>query len=1047
MASTVKINLDAQDNASKHIKNVSGEISNLDKKLEQVAQRSRRTNRQLQKIGDATFISAINSAQQSINSLAACVNDLSNAYSVQVQAETQLAEVMRQRMNATDADIDSIKRLASAQQELGVIGDEVQLAGAQQLATFLTQKSSIEQLLPAMNNLLAQQKGLNASSTDAYTVANMMGKAMQGQVSALTRVGITMSETQKEALKMGTEEERAALLAEIITQNVGQMNAKLAQTDVGKQKQLENTLGDIKEQAGAVVQSFQPFVTFAAMASTAIGGITTLAMSVAGAAKQYAAWCLRVWDSTKALVTNITTTKASAVANGVLSKSFTVLKAVGVGCFRAIKVALISTGIGAIIWGIGEAVGFLVDKFGDAGDAASKTATEIKRLSAAEEAANAAESEGNRVRAETSAQLTLDIAKLKDFTGTKADEVNVCNDLNAKYGEALGYYYSVAQWYDKLTRYSEVYCEQMVLEAQARQLANGVAEIRNRRGAINETISPEALQEMGVNARKNANGEVEIEIPIDVTLTPAGAKKIKYDDKSVGIAGGIARNVRTRWMKADDFNYFKDVAPNGSSSYNTSLRKINPIVSTLVNRLSADEEKTEKQLADVTKRMAENAKRLAEIRAKGGTGPSISTGTARSNTTVEKELTEYQKINERLDEIKEKALTADETEKAALIAEATKLNKRKAEIQAIWATIDEAGKEPEVKDTKPLAVEKIETFEQLENAERYWADLFKKANKDERAEISKTIEALKKKREAMELETAPPKKVTGDGDGDDDPLKSVRELYDRLSSLSGKPYTIEIKGIGFQGFQNAINEIDKALPTLSGDARKAAEAMRKEFVRAQSATYDYYGGIKNLWGGTKTLVSGLTSLRQTLISDASGWEKTSAAIDYAFSAFESISQIVSTFTTILKLLDDARKIATATTLASSAAEVGAMASTTAAATTDANAQLLDASAKTMNAHSWVPFVGIALGAAAVAAMIATMLSVPKFAKGGIAYGPTLGLFGEYSGASTNPEVVAPLDRLQALLNVNTGGNSVEFKIDHRQLRGILKKSDKYYSKI
>ena len=299
----------------------------------------------------------------------------------------------------------------------------------------------------------------------------------------------------------------------------------------------------------------------------------------------------------------------------------------------------------------------------------------------------------------------------------------------------------------------------------------------------------------------------------------------------------------------------------------------------------------------------------------------------------------------------------------------------------------------------------------------------------------------------MELETAPPKKVTGGGDGDNDPLKSVRELYDRLTSLSGKPYTIEIKGIGFQGLQNAINEIDKALPSLSGDARKAAEAMRKEFVRGQSATYDYYGGIKTLWGGTKSLTNGLTSLRQTLISDASGWEKTSAAIDYAFSAFESISQIVSTFTTILNLLDGVRKATTATTLASSAAEVGAMASTTAAATTDANAQLLDASAKTMNAHSWMPFVGIALGAAAVAAMIATMLSVPKFAKGGIAYGPTLGLFGEYSGASTNPEVVAPLDRLQALLNVNTSGNSVEFKIDHRQLRGILKKSDKYYSKI
>lgn len=1043
MASTVKINLDAQDNASKHIKNVSGEISNLDKKLEQVAQRSRRTNRQLQRIGDATFISAINAAQQSINSLSACVNDLSNAYKIQVQAETQLGEVMRQRMNATDADIDSIKRLASAQQELGVIGDEVQLAGAQQLATFLTQKSSIEALLPAMNNLLAQQKGLNASSGDAYTVANMMGKAMQGQVSALTRVGITMSETQKEALKMGTEEERAALLAEIITQNVGQMNAKLAQTDVGKQKQLENTLGDIKEQAGAVVQSFQPFITFASTSSTAIGGITTLAMSVAGAAKQYAGWCLRVWDSTKALVANITTTKASAVANGVLSKSFTVLKTIGVGCFRAIKVALITTGIGAIIWGIGEAVGFLVEKFGDAEQSADGTATAVKRLSAAEEAANAAEKEGNRVRAEVSAQLTLDIAKLKDFTGTKADEVKICNELNSKYGETLGYYSSVATWYEKLTKYSEIYCEQMVLEAQARQLANGVAEIRNRRGSLNDTITPEVLKGMGVNARKNAKGEVEIEIPIDVTLTAKGANKVKYENKPVKIANGIRRPLQTRWMKATDFNYFTDLDSNDSSLYNTSLKNINPIVNTVINKLSADEEKTEQQLADVTKKMAENSKKLAAVRAQGGSVPTVTPHGTSHTTTIEKELTEYQKINERLGQIKAEALTADESEMAALTAEASKLNKRKAEIQAVWAAIDDAGKEQKA-ETKPLEVDKIETFEQLETAERYWSDLFKKANKDERAEISKTIESLKKKREAMEGENTPA--ATPDITPED-PLKSVRELYDRLTSLSGKPYTIEIKGIGFQGLQNAINEIDKALPNLSGDARKAAEAMRKEFVRGQAATYDYYGGIKTLWDGTKNLTNGLTSLRQTLISDTSGWEKTSAAIDYAFSAFESISQIVSTFTTILTLLDGVRKVTTATTLASSAAEVGAMQTTTAAATTDANAQLLDASAKTMNAHSWMPFVGIAMGAAAVAAMIATMLSVPKFAKGGIAYGPTLGLFGEYSGASNNPEVVAPLDRLQALLNVNTGGGSVEFRIDHRQLRGILKKSDKYYSKI
>ncbi len=111
-------------------------------------------------------------------------------------------------MNATADDIQGIKDLASAQQELGVIGDEVQLSGAQQIATFLKQKESLATLLPAMNNLLAQQNGLNATTQDAVSVGNLMGKVMQGQTSALTRVGITFDEAEEKVLKYGTESER-----------------------------------------------------------------------------------------------------------------------------------------------------------------------------------------------------------------------------------------------------------------------------------------------------------------------------------------------------------------------------------------------------------------------------------------------------------------------------------------------------------------------------------------------------------------------------------------------------------------------------------------------------------------------------------------------------------------------------------------------------------------------------------------------------------------------------------------------------------------------
>lgn len=155
-------------------------------------------------------------------------------YSVQEQNEKRLAEVMRERMGASDEMIKSMSRLASAQQEIGVVGDEITLQGMQQMATFLKEKQSLDVLTPAMLNLLVQQRGLNATGEDAQAIGNLLGKAMQGQVTALRRVGISFDEAQAKIMKTGTEEERAAMLAQIVTQNVGNMNAEMAKTEAGK---------------------------------------------------------------------------------------------------------------------------------------------------------------------------------------------------------------------------------------------------------------------------------------------------------------------------------------------------------------------------------------------------------------------------------------------------------------------------------------------------------------------------------------------------------------------------------------------------------------------------------------------------------------------------------------------------------------------------------------------------------------------------------------------------------------------------------------------
>lgn len=194
----------------------------------------------------AVAVGAAFSAQKIKNFGTACVE----AYKIQEAAELKLSTIMKQRMGSSDDAIKSVKDFASAQQQIGVVGDEVQLSGAQQLATFLKTDDALKTLMPAMNNLAVQQNGYNVSCENMVSIGNLMGKVMQGQTSALSRVGITFSDAQEQVLKYGTEQEKAATLAQVITDNVGNMNEVMAKTDAGKIQQAKNNFGDLQEQVG-----------------------------------------------------------------------------------------------------------------------------------------------------------------------------------------------------------------------------------------------------------------------------------------------------------------------------------------------------------------------------------------------------------------------------------------------------------------------------------------------------------------------------------------------------------------------------------------------------------------------------------------------------------------------------------------------------------------------------------------------------------------------------------------------------------------------------
>lgn len=89
-------------------------------------------------------------------------------------------------------------------------------------------------------------------------------------------------------------------------------------------------------------------------------------------------------------------------------------------------------------------------------------------------------------------------------------------------------------------------------------------------------------------------------------------------------------------------------------------------------------------------------------------------------------------------------------------------------------------------------------------------------------------------------------------------------------------------------------------------------------------------------------------------------------------------------------------------------------------------------------------VALVAGSAVINNMLETGPNVTAFADGGIVSGPTLGLMGEYPGASTNPEVIAPLDKLKSLMKPSDSGSGfiASTHVSGRDLAIVLNRYNK-----
>ena len=196
------------------------------------------------------------------------------------------------------------------------------------------------------------------------------------------------------------------------------------------------------------------------------------------------------------------------------------------------------------------------------------------------------------------------------------------------------------------------------------------------------------------------------------------------------------------------------------------------------------------------------------------------------------------------------------------------------------------------------------------------------------------------------------------------------------------------------------------------------------------ANFDTY---RNGWNAIKDTGSGIDSITGALEGNGNAWQKVTGIVDGFLQIYDGIKgvlAIVDLFRKTSEATATAKTVEAGATVAATSATAinAATADTTAAAQAPviaankaAAASYMElAAAAYMAAHASIPFVGFALGAGFTSAAETLVKSVGKtmatpFAEGGIVSGPTVGLIGEYAGASNNPEVVAPLDKLRNLI--------------------------------
>lgn len=737
---------------------------------------------------------------------------------------------------------------------------------------------------------------------------------------------------------------------------------------------LKNKFAEVGDAIASTMGGIMPVLNITAQIGNTVIAVSAMVSGLKNLAKIQAIVKVRTMAMNAAsLVWNATSVRMNALVQ-VMSASFRGASVSATTLKLAIQGLLISTGVCVAVWALSEAISYLATS-------SDKAKGSTRQLTAEEEAAQTARQQEAQQIAGISAAIDINISKLKAFKGSKEDEKKLVAEMNNTYGETMGYYSTVAQWYTALVGNSKAYCNQMINEIRIRDLANKAADLQQKRhnfthddsGKTRRFSKKRKTRRVAIGQVDAGDGKIipqyaDVEIKGSSDLEKANAKvtDLYRQEQAVRkqMEGLVKQNANITYKQYDGYsrtnptNPTKKTTPKTTTKHGTD-KKDEP--KTHVEELQAQLAAAQKEMSNamtVDARVKADAK-VADIQRQidEATKGKVSIGAETEPTYIVQ--------GSDADKRQSRTNAQHNIDRIRQDFEIGLIGKEDAERQ-----IADINKQLEKLGVKPIEVH-FKTYieelqEQLHDAQQEFEEattIDARVKADAKiADIQRQIDETTKGKVSIKAETEPTYIVQG----------SAADKRQSHSNAQNKASRIQTDyEIGIIGKDEALKEIEEINRQLAEIGLKPIK------IELDSKGFDkVFGDIKSGWGNIQGVGNGIQGISDALEGNGDAWQQVTGLINGFISIAEGIQGIVELFG-MLTAATSAHAAASTTDAAATAGEAAAATANTAAKSGEAVANATASGAK-------MPFpLNLVAIAAGVAAVIAALAAVSGFATGGV----------------------------------------------------------------